>query len=249
MAERMQRMNFALNTIPYYDGNTNTLNMFVNAINSVLALLGMIQPELDAFDIATIFLAIRSKITGKALESIKDLKIRSWDELKECLLRNFADKSSSVTILNEILIITNIKNSTLFFDIRKGKFNNFKSKMFIEEEDDIKKDAIIKFVEKLIITHYIMNLNDPFRNNLATRNLQTLNAIETLIKNDLQYLKTNQTQRPTGNTYNNYNANNHLIKINPKRYNQNLIQIEYPTKTIINKLISEHRYPHEVIKG
>ena len=128
----MQRMNFALNTIPYYDGNTNTLNMFVNAVNSVLALLGMIQPELDAFEIATIFLAIRSKITGKALESIKDLSIRSWDELKECLLRNFADKSSSVTILNEILNITNIKNPTLFFDIIKGKFNNFKSKMFIE---------------------------------------------------------------------------------------------------------------------
>ena len=104
MAERMQRLNFALNTIPYYDGNTSTLNMFVNAVNSVLALLGMIQSELDAFEIAAFFLAIRSKITGK----VKDLNIRGWDELKECLLRNFADKSSSVTILNEILNITNI---------------------------------------------------------------------------------------------------------------------------------------------
>ena len=64
----MQRMNFALNTIPHYDRNINTLN---NAVNSVLELLGMIQPELDLFEISTIFLAIRSKITGKALESIR----------------------------------------------------------------------------------------------------------------------------------------------------------------------------------
>jgi len=214
----MQRINFALNTIPYYDGNTNALNMFINAVNSVLTLLGMIQPELDPFEMATTFLAVRSKITGKALESIKDLSISSWEELKECLLRNFADKSNSVTILNEILNVTNIKNPTLFFDIIKGKFNNFKSKMFIEEEDDVKKNAVIKFVEKLIITHYITNLNDPFRNNLATRNPQTLNAIETLIKNDLQYLKTNQPQRPMGNTYNNYNSNNHFNKNKPQAF-------------------------------
>ena len=49
----MQRINFALNTIPYYDGNTNTLNMFVNAVNSVLALLGMIQPEFKSKTIQT----------------------------------------------------------------------------------------------------------------------------------------------------------------------------------------------------
>ena len=106
-------MNFALNTILHYDGNINTLNIFINAVNSVLELVGMIQPELDVFEILTIFFSIRGKITGKALESIKDANVRGWDELKESLLRNFADKSNSVTILNEILNVMNIKNPTV----------------------------------------------------------------------------------------------------------------------------------------
>ena len=65
MAERMQKMNFALNTIPHYDGNINTLNIFINAVNSVLELLRMVQPELYVFEISTIFLSIRSKISEK----------------------------------------------------------------------------------------------------------------------------------------------------------------------------------------
>ena len=76
MAERMQKINFALNTIPCYDGNVNTLNMFINSVNMVIDLLGTIQPELDVFEGSTVFLSIRSKIVGKALESIKDSNIR-----------------------------------------------------------------------------------------------------------------------------------------------------------------------------
>ena len=154
MAERIQIINFALNTIPHYDGNMNTLNMFINSVNLVLDLLGTIQPELDVFEGSTVFLSIRSKITGKVLESIKDSKIRGWDELKESLLGNFADKSNSVTILNQILNITTIKNHTILFDIIKGKFNAFKAKMYVEENVEVKRNVVIEFVEKLIITHY-----------------------------------------------------------------------------------------------
>ena len=228
----MQRMIFALNTISHYDGNINTLNTFINTVNYVLELLGMIQPQLDLFEISTIFLATRSKITGKALESIKNLSIRSWDELKESLLKNFADKSNSVTIFNGILNVTNIKNPTLFFDIFKGKFNNLKSKMFIEEGHEVKRDAVVKFVEKVIITHYITNLNDPFRNNLATRNPQTLDAIETLIKNDLQYLKVNQMQKPMGN---NYNANNHFNRNKPQVFQPKFNMNRTPYQNSNNK--------------
>jgi len=49
---------------------------------------------------------------------------------------------------------------------------------------------------KLIIAHYVSNINDPFRNNLVTRNSKTLNEVEILIKNNLQHLKINQVQKP-----------------------------------------------------
>jgi len=102
MAERLQRINFALNTIPCYDGNVNSLNIFINAAEFVLNLLRTLQPELDDFDRLAIFLSVRSTIVGKALDSIKDIEIMGWDHLKENLLGSFVDKSTSVTILNEI---------------------------------------------------------------------------------------------------------------------------------------------------
>ena len=222
MGERLQRINFALSTIPHYDGNVNTLNVFINAVTLVNELLQSINPPLDAFEISTAFLAIRSRITGKALESVKDLYIKNWDDLKICLLKNFDDKSSSVTILTEILNITTIKNPNIFFNIIKEKFNNFKAKIFIEEEVEDKRNAVMNFVEKLIITHFITNLNDPFRNNLATRNPQTLNDVEKLIRNDLQYLRINQTQRPMNNNYNNHFGRNKPPVYQPK-FNTNKI--------------------------
>ena len=56
MAERIQKINFALNTIPQYDGNANSLNIFISAVEIVLNLLRTLQPELDDFEELTIFL-------------------------------------------------------------------------------------------------------------------------------------------------------------------------------------------------
>ena len=87
--------------------------------------------------------------------------------------------------------------------------------MYVEENVEVKRNAVIEFVEKLIVTHYITNLNDSFRNNLATRNPKSLNEIETLIKNDPQYLKINQMPKPINN---NFNTNNHFNRNKPQAY-------------------------------
>ena len=134
--------------------------------------------------------------------------------MKENLLGSFVDKSTSVTIINEILNTNNIKNPNIFFDIIKAKFNKFRAKLLVEEEGEIKRTAVLNFVERLVILHYITNINDPFRNNLATRNPKTLNEIETLLQNDLQYLKTNQMQKPIIN--NNFSNRNKVQSYQPK---------------------------------
>lgn len=77
-------------------------------------LLGTIQPEPDDFKIAAISLSIYSKIIGKAFESIIDLNIRCWSDLKANFIKNFADKSNSITILNNILSVQGIKNPQIF---------------------------------------------------------------------------------------------------------------------------------------
>ena len=64
--------------------------------------------------------------------------------------------------------------------------------------------AISDFTEKLIITHFITNVNDPFRNNLETRNPKSLNELETLVRNDLQYLRPEQFNKQPMNGNNQY---------------------------------------------
>jgi len=199
---RIQKIDLCLKTIPFYDGNTGTLNMFVNAVDLAHDVLMTLNPPLDAFENSTMFLSLRSKIIGKALDSIKDLEIRSWTTLRTTLINNFSDRASSITILNGILNIKNVKNPSVFLDMIKGKFNNFQAKLFIENQDVECRKAISDFVEKLIITHFITNVVDPFRNNLATRNPKSINELETLVRNDLQYLRSEQINKQPiiGNT-------------------------------------------------
>ena len=185
-----------------------------------------LYPALDAFENSTVFLSTRSKITGRALESIKDLEHRSWSVLREKLINNFSDKSNSITILNSILNIKGIKMS-LFFETTKGKFNNFQSRLFIENDNLENRKAITEFVEKLVITHFITNLNNPSRNNLATRNPKSVIELETLVKNDLQYLRSDQSNKPILNT-----NNQHAFRPSPNKTTNrtNFGQIGPPNK-------------------
>ena len=229
-SERTQKIDLVLKTIPTYDGNTNALNTFISTVDLVHDILLTLNPELDAFENSTVFLYLRSKIIGRALESIKDLEPRSWSALREILIANFSNKSNSVTILNNILNIKGIKNPSYFFEIIKEKFNDFKSRLFVENNNMEGRKAIVEFVEKLIITHFITNLNDPFRNNLATRNPKSLDEVEMLVKNDLQYLRAEQNIKPILN-------NQYAFKQGP------------PNKTINRNSFGQHKPPNRSTFG
>ena len=229
-SERMQKIDLVLKTIPTYDGNTNALNTFISTVDLVHDILLTLNPELDAFENSTVFLYLRSKIIGRALESIKDLEPRSWSTLREILIANFSNKSNSITILNNILNIKSIKNPSYFFEVIKEKFNDFKSRLLVENNNMEGRKAIVEFVEKLIITHFITNLNDPFRNNLATRNPKSLDEVELLVKNDLQYLRAEQNNKPLLN-------NQYAFKQGP------------PNKNINRNSFGQHKSPNRSTFG
>lgn len=189
MADRTHKINFALNSIPTYNGDPNKLSTFINAVNTIQTILGTLNPPLDDFDKEIAFLHIKSKITEKALDSIKDTDFSSWNNLRTHLINNFKDRTNSVTILNDILKIQHIKNPYKLLEITKEKYLSFKSRISIEENDNSKKIAIINYAEKLIVSNFISSIQDPFKNNLATRNPANISEIETLLQNDFQYLK------------------------------------------------------------
>lgn len=64
----------------------------------------------------------------------------------------------------------------------------------------------MRFTEKCIINNYIETISDPYRNNLATRNPQTVTEVERLLENDFQYLKSNtnsniRSVKPINNSF------------------------------------------------
>lgn len=189
MADKMSKINFALKAVPEYNGDTNKLNNFITCVNTVNNLLGTITPQLDDFEKSITFLSIKNKIVGKALDSIKDYELNNWLDLREHLKNSFKDKSNSVTILNELLKIQNVKNPYKLLDITKGKFLDFKSKLGLEQENADVKITIINYAESLIVNNFISTISDPYRNNLATRNPKSIEDIEQLLQNDFQYLK------------------------------------------------------------
>lgn len=191
MADKMSRINFALKVVPQYDGDTNKLSNFISCVNTVHSLLSTMNPPLDEFEKTIVLLSIKTKIVGKALDSIKDYELKTWNELKTHLQNTFKDKSNSVTILNEILKIQNIKNPYKLMEVTKDKFLNFKSKLGLEQNDVDAKTIVINYIESLLVNNFITVVNDPYRNNLATRNPKTLDDIEQLLQNDFQYLKIN----------------------------------------------------------
>lgn len=113
-----------MSTIPQYDGNVNGLSTFIGTINIVNDLLGSIQlPQMNLNQIHIIFVTTRDKVVGKALPNI-----RGYPDLKDSLIKNFSDKSNSVTILNNILNIQNIKNRQLYFEVIKHKISGLRQK-------------------------------------------------------------------------------------------------------------------------
>lgn len=192
MADRTGKITFALKSIPQYNGDPNKLSTFINSVNTIYNLFSAFNPPLDDFDKAIVFLSIKAKITDKALDSIKDLEFNNWIELRQHLVNSFKDKTNSTTIMNDILKIQNIKNPYKLLEIIKEKFLAFKSRLSIEEPDINAKNISIRFAEKLIVAHFISMINDPYRNNLATRNPNNLTDVETLLQNDFQYLRHSQ---------------------------------------------------------
>ena len=102
--------------------------------------------------------------------------------------------------------------------------------MFVENNNIEGKKGIVEFVEKLIITHFITNLNDSLRNNLATRNPKPLGEVEMLVKNDLQYLRAEQNNKPLSN-------NQYAFKQGP------------PNETINRNSFGQHKPPNSSTFG
>lgn len=86
--------------IPRYDGNANTLNLFISKCEYVLQFSRIEgNPHQDLY----LFHAVSSKLTDKAASLLSDNpSVTSWDRLKELLTQHFGDPRSEECIAIEL---------------------------------------------------------------------------------------------------------------------------------------------------
>lgn len=172
------------------------LTNFINSVNTIQDTFSEINPALNNFERNIIFLNIKNKIIGRALESLADLEFNNWNDLRSHLIATFKTKTKSVTILNDLLKIKNIRNPNELLELTKNKFSSFKFRLGIEEDDVNKISTILSFAGKLVVNNFISVIDEPYRNNLATRNPKTINEIQLILQNDFHHLNQNMNQIP-----------------------------------------------------
>ncbi|XP_050524817.1 MATH and LRR domain-containing protein PFE0570w-like [Daktulosphaira vitifoliae] len=117
-----------------FEGKSNTLNNFINAVN-------------DAYIMATaeqhrqLFLAIKLKIKGKARELIDSVEIKDWSELKILLIENYGEEIRPDQLCVELQTIKRNKNEKINDRVEKLEFKLYQAYTY-KLTCKIKKSAI-----------------------------------------------------------------------------------------------------------
>lgn len=125
----MSDFKLLIDSIPVYDGNPKTLTQFIVNVEEINELLNAL-PNQTALQKRIAFLAIKTKIVGRANEQLRNFKFESWIQLKEHLISNFANRQNPESIIIEI-IKSNSNNKNVFRHLSeiKEKFDMFRAKI------------------------------------------------------------------------------------------------------------------------
>ena len=97
-------------TIPVFDGDTNTLNAFISACEFLVQTF-LFEPNEPVQ--ALLLRIFQGKLRGKSLQVISSNEtVRTWTELKELLLNNFGDQRSEACLFNDLVSIKPMKNES-----------------------------------------------------------------------------------------------------------------------------------------
>lgn len=98
-----------LDLIPYFDGDTSKLPIFLDTCEQVL---GMIAHDNNVQKIQFLMLHFRNKIVGKAAQILAARNITTFPELKKLLLNTFGDQRNEESLLNDLMMLSQNHNES-----------------------------------------------------------------------------------------------------------------------------------------
>lgn len=197
-----QLLRLYVDTIPHYDGNPNTLNVFVdNCENLISTFSDSNNPALNGF----IFRAIIGRLTGRALALIGPrTELNTWADVKNLLTQSFSDQRNIDCLEQDLIVLRPFKNETPYnFGMRCQDARSLIISKINSLPQGRDKAIKIENYNKLALRTFIRGLPHFIQNNVRLRDPDTLEKAMSLVIEEENFLYS-QNRSNNLNSQNNY---------------------------------------------
>lgn len=201
-----------LDSIITYDGNVNTLNIFINLCDRLVNKYGNAINVKDDIN-STLVNAIIGKLRDRALLLIGNrTDIDTWQKLRATLIETFSDQRNVECLIQDIITLRPFKNETIFnFGQRCQDVRELvRAKTSILPITAAEKTVRIKTYDDLALQTFIRNIPGNIQMMIRVKNPQTIEQALSMVIEEENFLYSQ-------NKSNSLNASQHrpLTKMSP----------------------------------
>lgn len=240
-----QLLKLNLDTIPNYDGDPHTLEIFINVCDQIMNEHANAQNANDPIN-AFLRRAIISKLQGRALLLIGNRReLLNWTDIKNCLRLTFGDKRNTECLGQDLMYMKPFKNEgpQSFAARIQDLLSLITAKINASDIELIRKRYQLENYAQLGLATFIRGLNGRIQDLIRLRNPKTIEEAVGLVIEEENFIYgqkslnfNNSEDRNSNNSRNHNRPNNKFQKYNTgefngyTRYNQfsNFPNIEQP---------------------
>jgi hypothetical protein len=174
-----------VDTIPTYDGNVNTLEVFINSCDYLFTTFGTLANDVNAYLLRVVI----SKLTGRALILIgTKADLNTWDLLKNALRLSFGDQRNLDCLEQDLLTLFSFKNEPPLefgkrIQIVRSILESKLGSVSVTEMCINTKRVYSNQYNKLALKTFIRGLQPQLQNIIRLRNPDTLEQAMAYLRN------------------------------------------------------------------
>lgn len=209
-----QLLRLSLDSIPHFDGNPHTLNVFIDNCDFLYSnFRSNSNNALNSF----ILRAIIGKLTGRALMLIGSrIELKTWDEVKAALRLSFGDQRNLDCLVQDLIILRPLKGESAYnFGMRcQDARSLIVSKINSMNLANAEKIIRLQNYDDFALKTYIRGLPGPLQQNVRLRNPDSLEKAMGLVIEEENFLyATNRSNTLNLQSY--YRPTQKVIPVKP----------------------------------
>lgn len=205
--EQLQLFDLALKVVPEYDGNSNSLYRFLNAVNSVVTQYYDVNNEKN-FQNVIVVNGIIGKLRGKALEIIDVTAANTWARIKEVLVQNFSDQRDENSLNRDLVNLhQGTESPQQFYDRCVNLLTTLINYINIHNDDSNVITCKRDFFTAQALKTFLAGLKEPLGSTIRAMRPETLPAALQYIKEESNIMYLQKRNLPQNQIVNNKTVN------------------------------------------